>query len=71
MDAEVKRRRWLQAGFVLGVLALWILSALGGFGGESYLSYGWGVLILPYPVGWMMLLILFYLRLFAQKKSVK
>lgn len=121
MDAEVKRRRWLQAGFVLGVvlfllgtldplegsllilagsillavvshffrdpqhkwyriaaslilfgvLALWILSALGGFGGESYLSYGWGLLILPYPVGWMMLLILFYLRLFAQKKSVK
>ena len=118
MDAEANKRRWLQAGFILGVvlfllgtldplegsililagsvllaavshffrdphhqwyriaailillgvLALWILSALGGFGGESDLAYGWGVLILPYPVGWMMLLVLFYLRLFVQNK---
>lgn len=117
MDVEGKKRRWLQAGFILGVVlfllgtldplegsvlilagsillaivshlfrdpqhrwyrlaavlilfgvaALWILSAFGGFGGESDLAYGWAVLILPYPVGWLMLLVLFYLRLFVQK----
>lgn len=53
---------------VLGGGALWGLSALGGFGGESDLAYGWSVLIAPYPVGWLMLLVLFYLRLFVRGK---
>jgi hypothetical protein len=67
------QRKWYRiAGTLIlfGVLALWILSALGGFGGESTLSYGWAVLILPYPAGWLMLLVLFYLRLFVQKNKV-
>jgi apolipoprotein N-acyltransferase len=117
MDTELKKKRWLQAGFILGVvlfllgtldplegsililagsillaivshlfkdpqrkwyrvaatlilfgvLALWILSVLGGFGADSKLAYGWAVFILPYPAGWLMLLVLFYLRLFVQK----
>jgi hypothetical protein len=53
----------------LGVVALWVLSSLGGFGGESDLGWGWGLLILPYPVGWLILLGLFYIRLFVRKKS--
>jgi len=37
----------------VGVGALWILSALGGFGGTSGRSYLWGLLIVPYPIGWL------------------
>jgi hypothetical protein len=39
---------------VLGVGALWGLSMAGGFGGPSGRSNWWGVLILPYLVGWSM-----------------
>jgi hypothetical protein len=38
---------------VVGVAALWGLSAIGGFGGTSGRSYFWGLLIVPYPVGWL------------------
>ena len=121
MKGEFKKRQWLQAGFILGVvlfllgtldpmegsililagsvllaavsysfrdphykwyrlaaililigvMCLWILSGLGGFGGVNGLGYGWAILILPYPLGWLMLLVLFYLRLFVQKNSAK
>jgi len=37
-----------------GVGALFVLSALGGIGGTSGHSMWWGLLILPYPVGWVM-----------------
>ncbi len=40
-----------------GVAFLWYLSSLGGFGGDSDLSWGWGLLILPYPIGWLLALI--------------
>jgi hypothetical protein len=39
---------------VIGVGAMWGLSAVGGFGGRSGLSMWWGVLILPYLIGWSM-----------------
>ncbi len=39
---------------VLGVAAMFALSALGGIGGTSGQSMWLGVLILPYPVGWIM-----------------
>jgi len=38
----------------IGVGAMWILSSAGGIGGKSGLSMWWGVLILPYLVGWSM-----------------
>lgn len=38
----------------IGVAALWGLSAVGGFGGTSGRSTWWGLLILPYLVGWLM-----------------
>jgi len=38
----------------VGVGALFVLSAFGGIGGTSGHSMWWGVLILPYPVGWVM-----------------
>jgi hypothetical protein len=37
-----------------GVGALWGLSAAGGIGGLSGHSGWWGVLILPYVIGWFM-----------------
>lgn len=38
----------------IGVAAMFALSAVGGFGGTSGRSMWWGVLVLPYPVGWIM-----------------
>ena len=38
----------------LGIVALFGLSAFGGLGGPKGLSWWWGALLLPYPVGWIM-----------------
>ena len=38
----------------VGVGALFGLSAVGGIGGGSGHSMWWGILILPYPLGWLM-----------------
>jgi hypothetical protein len=41
----------------VGVGAMFALSAVGGIGGKSGHSMWWGVLILPYPLGWLMALV--------------
>jgi hypothetical protein len=41
------------ASIAVGVGAMFALSAFGGIGGRSGHSMWWGVLILPYPVGWI------------------
>jgi hypothetical protein len=48
---------------VLGVAAMFALSAFGGVGGTSGHSVWWGVLVLPYPVGWIMGMASLVLRL--------
>ncbi len=45
---------WILVLIVLGVGAMFGLSAVGGIGGRSGHSMWWGVLILPYPIGWVM-----------------
>jgi hypothetical protein len=45
---------WVFILIAAGVGALFGLSAVGGFGGTSGLSMWWGVLLLPYAVGWIM-----------------
>ena len=45
---------WIFILIAVGVGALFGLSAVGGIGGRSGHSMWWGVLILPYPVGWVM-----------------
>jgi hypothetical protein len=40
-----------------GVAALWALSAVGGIGGPGGHSNWWGLLLLPYPIGWVMALV--------------
>jgi len=49
-------RYWvfILASIAVGVGALFALSAFGGVGGRSGHSMWWGVLILPYPIGWIM-----------------
>lgn len=51
-----------------GVFFLFYFSSLGGFGGTSSLSWWWGTLILPYPAGWIMTIVVFIVR---QRKTAK
>jgi len=50
------RRYWvlIVALIVVGVGAMFGLSAVGGIGGRSGHSMWWGLLILPYPIAWVM-----------------
>jgi hypothetical protein len=45
---------WSFVLVAVGVGALFGLSAFGGFGGGSGRSNWWGLVLLPYPVGWIM-----------------
>jgi hypothetical protein len=50
----------LYTAFIMaavGVGALFALSAYGGFGGTTGRSMWWGLLVLPYPLGWIVGLI--------------
>lgn len=54
---QSRHRRLLSWSLVLvavGVGAMWGLSAFGGIGGESGHSIWWGLLVVPYPVGWIL-----------------
>ncbi len=42
---------------VIGVLIMFYISSLGGFGGNANLSAYWGLSILPYPIGWLIAII--------------
>jgi hypothetical protein len=46
----------------IGVSFLFYFSSLGGFGDKSTLSWWWGTLILPYPAGWLISIILLIVR---------
>lgn len=48
---------------IFGVSFLFYFSSLGGFGGNSSLSWWWGVLIIPYPLGWLLSIIMLIFRL--------
>ena len=47
---------WAFVLIAVGVGAMFALSAYGGIGGRSGHSMWWGLLILPYPAGWLMAL---------------
>ncbi len=53
----------------IGVFSLFYLSSLGGFGGNSNLSWWWIILILPYPIGWIMAIVLLIIRFRKRKKQ--
>jgi hypothetical protein len=55
--ARSRFRRLAYWGFgltVIGVGWMFIISALGGFGGETGRSMWWILTLLPYPVGWIL-----------------
>ncbi|MES2170273.1 MAG: hypothetical protein V4479_06060 [Actinomycetota bacterium] len=45
---------WVFALIAVGVAAMIVLSLVGGIGGDSGHSIWWGLLVLPYPAGWLM-----------------
>jgi hypothetical protein len=47
---------WAFILIAVGVAALFGLSAVGGIGGKEGRSMWWGILLLPYPAGWLMAL---------------
>ena len=38
----------------VGVVELGVLTAFGGIGGSRQHSIWWGLVVLPYPVGWIL-----------------
>lgn len=67
-------RHWkiFLASFIMiavGVLAMFYLSSLGGFGGQSTLSWWWGTLILPYPLAWIATIILLISRAVKKREA--
>jgi hypothetical protein len=42
----------------IGVGVMWALSAVGGFGGTTGRSNWWWAAIVPYPVGWVLALVM-------------
>jgi hypothetical protein len=67
-----RHRKIFLLSFIMiltGVFFLFYLSSLGGFGGTSKLSWWWGLLILPYVLGWLASIITLITR--AVKKPVQ
>jgi hypothetical protein len=54
---------------LFGIIFLFYFSSLGGFGGSSQLSWWWGLLILPYPIGWLIFIILLITRAVKKLKQ--
>jgi len=52
----------------VGVFFLFYLSSLGGVGGNR-LSWWWGTLVLPYPLGWLIAIVLLIVRSVKRKKQ--
>ena len=48
---------WGFGLMLLGMGALWGMSAMGGIGGDTGRSMWWALLLLPYPAGWVLGLI--------------
>jgi hypothetical protein len=51
------RLTWAWGAAVAGVAAMWIMSASGGVGGSTGRSIWWVLVLLPYPIGWLVGLI--------------
>jgi len=45
---------WAFALVAAGVGLMFIISAMGGFGGTTGRPLWWALILLPYPIGWVM-----------------
>lgn len=54
-------------GILIGVALMWFLSSLGGFGGNSGRPMWYGLFLIPYPLGWLTIVITLLVRLFKPK----
>jgi hypothetical protein len=52
---------------VTGVSAIWYVSSLGGF--DPKREWGWTLAVLPYPIGWLIIIITLITK--AVKKKAK
>jgi multisubunit Na+/H+ antiporter MnhB subunit len=71
LKKEKDRKLFLTSAILilLGVVFLFYLSSLGGIGGKSALSWWWGLLILPYPIGWLITVVLLVIRIIKKYKQ--
>ena len=60
---DVFRKQLLICGILIlaGIAAMFYISSLGGLG-ENALPWKWGLLILPYPIGWVWARVVFLIR---------
>lgn len=67
------RRIFLTAFIMIitGVCFMFYFSSSVGFVGESTLSWSWSTLILPYLIGWLIIIILLIIRAINNKKTAK
>lgn len=45
----------------VGVALMFYFSSLGGFGDKG-MSWWWGIMVLPYPLGWLLLVVTLIIR---------
>lgn len=60
-DPHRKIFLWCFIAIAIGVAYLFYISSKGGFGGEGR-SWWYGVPVLPYPMGWLITVILLVFR---------
>ena len=65
-------RYWLLVAWLMvvsGVAYLFFISSLGGFLGNTGRSWVWGLPILPYPLGWLLSVVVLILQFLKSKRS--
>lgn len=71
LAAKNSFRNWFITAWLMvmaGVFYLFYISSLGGFLGNTGRSWVWGLPILPYPLGWIMIIVLL-IKSWLRKKS--
>jgi hypothetical protein len=63
------RKIFLAAAIMIfvGVLCMWYVSSLGGF--DPKREWWWDALILPYPIGWLIVVSILIIRAFKKNKQ--
>jgi len=57
-----------SAMMIIGIVCMFYFSSLGGFGGKSTLSWWWAILLIPYPVGWLITITTLIIRFIRNNK---